>query len=89
VDQDHDGKLAVDESYFAELPLRIGDTMFDVVDIASDGATLTLRRRDGPLQGAVRGRKAAAFEWTATDGRKLNNASYENRVLVIDCWAPS
>jgi len=89
VDQDHDGKIAVDESYFAELPLRIGDTMFDVVDIASDGATLTLRRREGPLQGAVRGRKAAAFEWTAADGRKLNNASYENRVLVIDCWAPS
>jgi hypothetical protein len=88
VDQDHDGKIAIDESYFAELPLRIGDTMFDVVGIAADGSTISLRRREGPLAGAVRGRKAAAFEWAATDGRKLSNASYENRVLVIDCWAP-
>ncbi|MFO1032054.1 MAG: hypothetical protein U1F60_13335 [Planctomycetota bacterium] len=88
VDQDHDGKIALDESYFAELPLRIGDTMFDVVDIAADGSAVTLRRRRGPLAGPVLGRKAAAFEWTATDGRKLTNASYENRVLVIDCWAP-
>jgi hypothetical protein len=89
VDQDHDGKIAIDESYFAELPLRIGDTMFDVVGIAADGSSVTLRRREGPLAGAVRDRKAAAFEWNATDGRKLSNASYENRVLVIDCWAPS
>ncbi|MCU0864440.1 MAG: hypothetical protein MUC36_11640 [Planctomycetes bacterium] len=88
VDQDHDGKIAVDESYFAELPLRIGDSMFDVVDIAADGSTMSLRRREGPLAGAVVGRKAAAFEWTATDGRQLTNANYENRVLVIDCWAP-
>lgn len=88
VDQDHDGKITLEESYFAELPLRLGDTMFDVVDIAADGSTLTLRRREGPLAGAVLGRKAAAFEWTATDGRKLGNASYANRVLVIDCWAP-
>lgn len=89
VDQNHDGKIDVDESYFAELPLRIGDAMFDVVDIAADGSTISLRRREGPPTGAVLGRKAAAFEWTATDGRKLTNASYENRVLVIDCWAPS
>lgn len=88
VDQDHDGKITLDESYFAELPLCIGDTMFDVVDIAADGSSLTLRRREGPLAGPVLGRKAAAFEWNATDGRKLGNASYENRVLVIDCWAP-
>lgn len=88
VDQDHDGKVALDESYFAELPLRIGDAMFDVVDIAADGSAVTLRRREGPLAGAVAGRRAAAFEWTSTDGRKLTNASYENRVLVIDCWAP-
>lgn len=88
VDQDHDGKITLEESYFAELPLRIGDTMFDVVAIATDGNTITLRRREGPLGGAVLGRKAAAFEWTAPDGRKLTNASYENRVLVIDCWAP-
>ncbi len=89
VDQDRDGKIALEESYFAELPLRIGDAMFDVVDIAKDGSSITLRRREGPLAGAVMGRKAAAFEWTAEDGRKLTNRSFENRVLVIDCWAPS
>lgn len=89
VDQDHDGKIGPLESYFADSPLRLGDTMFDIVDLAADGSSLTIRRSEGPLTGAVLGRKAAAFEWTTADDHKVTRDSLAGRVVVIDCWAPS
>lgn len=89
VDQDHDGKIGPLESYFADSPLRLGDTMFDIVDLAADGSSLTIRRSERPLTGAVLGRKAAAFEWTTADGRKVTRDGLAGRVVVIDCWAPS
>lgn len=89
VDQDHDGKISALESYFAESPLRLGDAMFEIVDLPADGGSLTIRRTDRPLTGAVLGRKAAAFDWTAIDGSKLRRDDFKNRLLVIDCWAPS
>ena len=89
VDQNHDGKLTSSESAFAELPLRIGDTMFDVVAIAEDGSSITLRPNDGPLRGAVIGRRAPDFSFTATDGKVVRRDDYLGRAVLIDCWAPS
>ena len=89
VDQNHDGEIDSNESYLAELPLRVGDSMFDVVAIASDGSSITLRPSNGPLRGGVIGRQAPDFEFTTTDGKKLGRDSFEGRALLIDCWAPS
>jgi hypothetical protein len=89
VDQNHDGKLDNMESYFAEFPLRIGDTMFDVVAIGENGDTITLRRSASKLTGAVIGRLASEFAFETIDGRVLRRADFANKALVIDCWAPS
>ena len=89
VDQNHDGKLSGWESYLAEFPLRIGDSMYEVRSITDDGSTITLRPSDGPLQGAVIGRKAPEFEFKTVDGKTLNRDSYKGRALLIECWAPS
>lgn len=89
VDQNHDGKLESWESYLAELPLRLGDSMFDVVKIAQDGSCITLRPSKAPLQGAVVGRKVADFKFTTIEGKVISRDNLEGRALLIDCWAPS
>ena len=88
VDQDHDGKISESESYYAEHPLRIGDAMFEIEEIAADG-TLTLIPSDAPLSGAVIGRKAPEFEWKTIDGEVLRRDDFLGRTVIIDCWAPS
>jgi hypothetical protein len=88
VDQDHDGSISLTESYYAEHPLRIGDSMFEVKSIAADG-TLALSPSDAPLSGAVIGRKAPDFSWTTIDGKILHRDDFLGSVLVVDCWAPS
>lgn len=89
VDQDHDGKISDWESYYAEHPLRIGDSMFDIESIAVDGTTITLIPSEARLTGGVIGRKAPDFEWTTTDGRTVRRDDFLGRTVVIDCWAPS
>ena len=88
VDQNHDGKIESWESYFAEFPLRIGDRMFDVLEIAPDGSSLSLRSRSGPLMGAVVGRRAPKFSFETVDGRVVDNASVAGRATLIDVWSP-
>ncbi len=88
VDQNHDGKITETESYFAEHPIRLGDSMFQLTSIAEDG-TLTLIPSDSPLMGPVIGRKAPDFEWTTTDGKVLRRDDFLGRTLVVDSWAPS
>jgi hypothetical protein len=88
VDQNHDGKIATWESYYAENPLRIGDSMFEVKAIADDGA-LTLSPTDHPLTGPVLGRKAPDFKWTTIDGETLQRDDFLGRTVILDCWAPT
>lgn len=89
VDQNHDGKIEAWENYFAEFPLRIGDAMFEIRDIAKDGSTITLQRSQAPLTGAVIGGKATDFTFTTTDGKQLDRDSLAGKVIVFDVWAPS
>ncbi len=88
VDQNHDGRISMWESCFAENPLRIGDSMFVVKSIDDDG-TLTLTPQDLPLSWPVIGRKAPDFSFTTIDGRTVTRDDFQGRALVIDCWAPS
>lgn len=88
VDQNHDGEISTWESYYAENPLRIGDSMFTVKAIDEDG-TLTLAPSELPLTGPVIGRKAPDFSWTSVKGETLRRDDFLGRAVVIDCWAPS
>lgn len=88
VDQNHDGKLDFWESYYAELPLRIGDTMFKVTSIAKDGSRISLRRSKVPLRGAVIGRTAPDFAFKTLDGKTVNRETFRGATLIIDSWSP-
>ncbi len=88
VDQNHDGEIATWESYYAENPLRIGDSMFAVKAISEDGE-LTLVPTDHPLTGPVVGRKAPDFTWTTIEGETLRRDDFLGRAIIVDCWAPS
>jgi hypothetical protein len=43
VDQNGDGCLTENDGWFANLPLRLGDKMFDVAEIAADGSRIVLK----------------------------------------------
>ncbi|MEC7585117.1 MAG: hypothetical protein VYE77_12435 [Planctomycetota bacterium] len=87
VDQNRDGRIDVGESYYAEFPLRIGETMFDIVAIAEDGSKITLRRTDTPLFGGVIGRRAPDLRLSSLQGESVALQEFVGRVLVLDAWA--
>jgi hypothetical protein len=89
VDQNHDGRIGALESYYSEFPLRIGDVMFDVVQISADGSKITLRRvkhtsANYRLAGSVLGRKAADFEWRDIAGKLVRRDDFAGKVLIIE-----
>ena len=89
VDQNHDGKIETWENYYAEFPLRIGDSMFDVVAFGDEGSSMTLRPSGGPLRGAVIGRVAPDFALTTVTGKVLRRDDFKGKAVAIDVWAPS
>jgi len=89
VDQDRDGKISATETFLADCPLRIADSVFDIVSIAKDGSKIELRRRKGPLVGCVSGRIAPAFDFETTSGKRVKRDDFRGRYLVIHFWAPT
>src|SRR6266404_4079901 len=63
VDNDHDGVITADEGWFASLPIRVGDKMFDVVDIEREGNRIDVRPSATPVRGVVVGRMCPSFSF--------------------------
>ncbi len=82
-----DEKLTANQNWFANLPLRIGDRMFDVLDIAADGGTIVLKPSTAPLRGAVLGRKCPPFAFETSDGKKISLADYKGQSFLLDIWS--
>src|SRR5262249_56319595 len=55
VDHNGDSELTDDEGWFANLPLRLGDKMFNVTEIAGDGSRIVLQPSTSPLRGVIVG----------------------------------
>jgi hypothetical protein len=87
IDADGDGKFAADEGWYADLPLRIGDRMFEVVRMAPDGSSLTLKRSNKQLAGVIVGRKVPPFSYRTADGRSFTENSYRGKAVLIDVWS--
>lgn len=87
IDDDGDGVLTEREGWHASLPLRIGDAMFDVVDLAADGSRMRLARSAAPLSGIVLGRRVPEFEFKTADGQAFSNASLAGKPFVLDLWS--
>ncbi len=87
IDGNHDDILTSDESWNANLPVRIGDRMFDIVQIEPDGSRIDARPSAAPLRGMVVGRKCPPFELQIDAGEKVTLESYAGKAFLLDIWS--
>ena len=87
IDENGDGKLTNDESWFASLPVRLGDKMFDLAEIASDGSQIILRPSKPPLRGVVVGRTCPPFSFETADGEEVSLEKMAGRAFILDIWS--
>lgn len=87
VDYNGDGKLTEYEGRHADLPLRLGDQMFEVAEIAKDGSRIELRPSKAPLAGAIVGRRCPAFSFKTPDGQVVSNETVAGKTLILDVWS--
>ena len=81
------GELAAEDGWFANLPVRLGDAMFDVSDIAADGSAIVLKPSKAPLRGVLVGRRCPAFSFRATDDTAVTLDGLKGKVVVLDVWS--
>jgi hypothetical protein len=87
IDQNGDGRLTENDGWFANLPLRLGDTMFDVAEIAADGSRIVLKRSKASLRGVIVGRICPPFSFKTADGKEVNRESLAGKPFLLDIWS--
>jgi hypothetical protein len=87
IDQNGDGRLTPDECWNANQPIRVGDQMFDVVELAADGSKIVLRPSQAPLGGVVVGRKCPPFSMTTADGKTVTPDTFAGKAFLLDIWS--
>jgi hypothetical protein len=87
VDQNGDGRLTVNDGWFANLPLRLGDEMFDVAEIAADGSRVVLKPSKSPLRGVVVGLACPPFSFKTADGKEVSRESLAGKAFLLDVWS--
>ena len=87
IDTDADKKISDEENWYANLPLRIGDRMFEVRAIAPKGKGLELVPSRKPLSGIVIGREVPPFSYATTGGKTVTQDDFRGRPFLIDIWS--
>jgi hypothetical protein len=87
VDHNGDGLLSDEEGWFANLPLRLGDKMFDVSEIAEDGSRIVLKPSKSPLRGVIVGRSCPPFSFRTADGKEITRETLSGKAVVFDIWS--
>jgi hypothetical protein len=87
VDHDGDGRLTEVEGWFANLPVRLGDAMFDVAEIAADGSRVVLKPSKAPLRGVIVGRSCPPFAFKTADGQEVSRESLAGTAFLLDIWS--
>jgi hypothetical protein len=87
VDHNGDGKLTDDEGWFANLPLRFGEKMFDVAEIAEDGSRVVLKPSESPLRGIIVGRTCPPFSFKTADGDEVSLGTLAGKAFILDIWS--
>ncbi len=81
------GRLEEEDGWFSNLPLRLGDRMFDVAEIAADGSRLVLRPSKAPLRGVIVGRKCPDFAFKTADGKEVSRDRLAGKPFLLDIWS--
>ena len=87
VDQNGDGMLTENDGWFANLPLRLGDWMFDVAEIAADGNRIVLKPSMSSLRGVVVGRTCPPFSLKTAEGKEVSRESLAGKPYLLDVWS--
>src|SRR6516162_9344300 len=87
VDQNGDGRMTENDGWFANLPLRLGDKMFDVAEIAGDGSRLVLKPSKSLLRGVIVGRTCPPFSFKTADGEEVSLNSLAGKAFILDIWS--
>jgi hypothetical protein len=87
VDQNGDGRLTENDGWFANLPLRLGDRMFDVAEIAADGSRIVLKPSRAPLRGVIVGRTCPPFAFKTADGKEVSRERLAGKPFLLDIWS--
>jgi hypothetical protein len=87
IDQTGNGKLTEADSWFANLPLRLGDRMFDVAEIAADGSRVVLKPSKAPLSGIIVGRRCPEFSFKTADGKSISREGLAGKAFLLDVWS--
>jgi hypothetical protein len=87
VDQNGAGRLTENDGWFANLPLRLGDRMFDVAEIAQDGSRIVLEPSKSPLRGVIVGRTCPPFSFKTADGKEISRDRLVGKPFLLDVWS--
>jgi hypothetical protein len=87
IDQNGDGKFTLADNWFANLPVRLGDKMFDIVDIVADGSKITLKPSKSPLRGIIVGRVCPQFSFTTAEEKSVSRESLAGKPFILEIWS--
>jgi hypothetical protein len=87
IDQKGDGRITDADGWFANLPLRLGDKMYDVTEIAADASQIVLKPSKSQLRGVIVGRTCPPFSFKTADGKVVNRESLAKMPFILDIWS--
>jgi hypothetical protein len=87
VDQNGNGRITDADGWFANLPLRLGDKMYDVTEVAADASRIVLKPSKSPLRGVIVGRTCPPFSFKTADGNVVNRESLARKPFILDIWS--
>jgi hypothetical protein len=87
IDLDQDGQLTEQEGRYASQPVRIGDRMYAIQEIAESGSRLVLKPSTAPLRGLIKGRQCPPFKLAASDGKEISLRTLKGKTFLLDIWS--
>lgn len=87
VDSNHDGVMSETETWWASLPIRLGDQMFTVKQIDPGGTWICFAKSSAPLNGVIVGKPCPAFTFKTTDGKQVSLADFKGKAVLLDVWS--
>jgi hypothetical protein len=87
IDSNGDAKLEDAEGWYANMPIRLGDRMFDVSEISKHGDRVVLTPSSAPLRGLVEGFKCPPFVFKKENGEAVSRDQFAGRAFLLDIWS--
>jgi hypothetical protein len=87
IDSNGDGQLEDAEGWYANMPIRLGDRMFDVSEISKDGQRIVLKPSSAPLRGMIVGFKCPPFAFKQENGEVISRDRFAGRAFLLDIWS--